>query len=225
MGRSVLRFLADIPQGTLHLSINYTGPATNIIRDKQLYLADVLTYSVALLFAKLSILLLYYRIFGFGSKVYTYLWWSTLFVTVGYLVSSMLASIFSCTPIAASWDVTVSGKCINKPVLFMVNTVLGMVTDLALLVLPTIILWRLNFSRRQKIFVFLLLSIGSLYVELAFFCSDLRSSNLLTSPLVPLSSVSAVFLFWSRSSRKTAKISHGTWCQQQHGRKLHPNPL
>ena len=87
-------------------------------------------------------------------------WWVTLAITVGY---SICASIFSCTPIAKSWDLTITaGHCINTGAFYITNGVLNGVTDLPILALPIPIVCGLTLSRESEIGISALFVVGSL---------------------------------------------------------------
>lgn len=58
-------------------------------------------YSITMLAIKLSILLLYRRLFPIGNFMTR--WWIVITFTVGYSIGGALSSLFQCTPIDAAW--------------------------------------------------------------------------------------------------------------------------
>ena len=116
---------------------------------RQINLASAIIYCLSILFIKLSILLLYLRISPdrkFRTAVY-----SVIVVVVGYNLGSAFTNLFSCTPIARSWDLSItSGSCINRPIFYFVNAGLNIGTDFAMLTLPIPMLWNLQLPSRQK---------------------------------------------------------------------------
>ncbi|PVH68619.1 hypothetical protein DL98DRAFT_375249, partial [Cadophora sp. DSE1049] len=112
-------------------------------------LASTIIYCLSILFIKLSILLLYLRISPdrkFRTAVY-----SVIVVVVGYNLGSAFTNVFSCTPIARSWDLSItSGSCINRPIFYFANAGLNIGTDCVMLILPIPMLWNLQMPRRQK---------------------------------------------------------------------------
>ena len=75
------------------------------------------------------------RIFP-GRTFQIAVWIAAVFV-VGYNLATIFANIFSCNPIAKSWDVNiVTGTCINRPILYFANAGLGIITDFVTLLLP-----------------------------------------------------------------------------------------
>ncbi|KAH6706333.1 hypothetical protein BKA61DRAFT_558837 [Leptodontidium sp. MPI-SDFR-AT-0119] len=112
-------------------------------------LASTIIYCLSILFIKLSILLLYLRISPdkkFRAAVYL-----VIVVVVGYNLGSAFVNLFSCTPIAKSWDLSItSGSCINRPIFYFANAGLNIGTDFVMLLLPIPMLWNLHMPMRQK---------------------------------------------------------------------------
>ncbi len=85
--------------------------------------------------AKSSILLFYLRIFP--GRTFQVTVWIAISVAVGYNIVLILPNIFSCNPIAKSWDLTIlTGTCINRPILYFANAGLGILIDFATLLMP-----------------------------------------------------------------------------------------
>lgn len=92
-------------------------------------------YCAATAASKASILLFYLRIFP--GRVFMFAVWTAAFFVVSYNVASIFADIFSCNPVAMSWDVTIlTGTCINRPLLYFANAGLGIFADFVTLLLP-----------------------------------------------------------------------------------------
>ncbi|KAL4925961.1 uncharacterized protein BDV17DRAFT_163177 [Aspergillus undulatus] len=110
-------------------------------------------------FLKVSVLLFYMRIFP--SRNFHLAVWVLVFIAAGYNIASVLANIFSCNPIAKSWDVTITqGYCMNRPVFYFANAGLGIFTDFATVLVPVPWLRRLQMPTRQKIAVGCILATG-----------------------------------------------------------------
>lgn len=58
-------------------------------------------YSITMLFIKLSILLMYRRLFPITKFIR--LWWFVVFFTVGYSIGGAFSSLFECRPIESTW--------------------------------------------------------------------------------------------------------------------------
>ncbi|KAF7958143.1 hypothetical protein EAE96_003705 [Botrytis aclada] len=111
--------------------------------------------------AKTSVLLFYRRIFP--SKNFHCVIWCLVAFTICYSSASVLANLFSCRPISASWDIQYAGtaKCINRPVFYFAQAGLGIATDFATVIAPLPMMWNLQIPIRQKIGVGGILIMGS----------------------------------------------------------------
>jgi hypothetical protein len=82
-----------------------------------------------------SVLLFYTRIFP--SRNFHIAIWILVFIAAGYNIASVLANVFSCNPIAKSWDLSIThGTCMNRPVFYFANAGLGIFTDFATVLVP-----------------------------------------------------------------------------------------
>ncbi|KAI4717159.1 hypothetical protein E4T48_06623 [Aureobasidium sp. EXF-10727] len=118
-------------------------------------------YSVCMLLTKMSILMLYRRLFPIDN--FRYLWWMCAFCTVGYGLGAMFSSLFACVPVRANWDMTIAPtRCINKQAFYIGNGVMNIVTDLMILCLPIPIVWRLTLELKQKIVLSFVFTLGSI---------------------------------------------------------------
>ena len=70
---------------------------------------------------------------------------------LSYSTAQSLVEIFECSPIDSLWNPQVKGKCINLSAELIASSVLNVVTDFLLLVLPLPILWRLQISMERKL--------------------------------------------------------------------------
>ncbi|RDW56860.1 hypothetical protein BP5796_12927 [Coleophoma crateriformis] len=114
-------------------------------------------YVTCICFTKISLLLMYCRIFPIRQmKLGAYILGS---LSVGWCISIIMVSVFQCTPIAKTWNPTLPGHCINLKGSFIGNAIPNILTDAAILALPMPQVWHLHTSVLQKCqlsFVFLL---------------------------------------------------------------------
>jgi len=111
------------------------------------YIGEIF-YSITFPMVKLSILLLYRSIFpGKGMMLATNI--VATFV-IGWGISLLLVSIFSCKPIHGFWDVTVKSTCVDSKWFFVGNSIPNMIADLVILCLPMRKVWLLKMSTRSK---------------------------------------------------------------------------
>ncbi|KAH7304554.1 hypothetical protein B0I35DRAFT_330539, partial [Stachybotrys elegans] len=120
-----------------------------LLRRAQAVYFTIIFYNISLTLAKISVLVLYLRIFETSRP------WGIYPVIAGiaiYGLWSFFSSIFYCSPIAAFWDVTIiDRKCLpNKPTWFTTAS-LNILTDFAILILPLPVLKNLQLGRRKKV--------------------------------------------------------------------------
>lgn len=117
---------------------------------------------------KLSVLLLYRRIFGdtpgirawglnFNWTVKVYL----VLICVTF-VSVEIVTIFACLPIARSWDKSIPGGCVQLVPWWYSYGAMNIFTDLTILLLPMPLIQRLEIPARQKAGLFAIFGLGGL---------------------------------------------------------------
>ena len=112
-------------------------------------LALEMMYLPAVALPKLSILSLYYRLFP--QKLFRSLTLVVVSIVVLNWLAFIFASVFECSPIAYQWDKSiVGGRCFNVLLYYRMVNVPNIVTDVAMLVLPMPMVWRLQTSRSRK---------------------------------------------------------------------------
>jgi hypothetical protein len=118
-------------------------------------------YGLSFMFVKLSILLLYLQLSPhrkFRAMVY-----AVMITTILYSLLGSFEFLFTCKPIAKVWDLTItSGSCYSGAKILAVHGGLSIATDIAMLVLPITMLWKLQLPRRRKVAVAALFMTGTL---------------------------------------------------------------
>ena len=109
---------------------------------------------------KISILLLYHRIFTL--RAYRLMIKFCIVYMLLFQMSFILVSIFICTPIHSFWDLSEPSKCIDSVDFYVANSALNIFTDLVILILPMPIVWKLHVSRKQKTVLSLVFVLGSM---------------------------------------------------------------
>jgi large subunit ribosomal protein L36e len=108
-------------------------------------------YGPLIFITKLSILLLYLRVFASNRKSWLHmsiqflLWFNAAFYTADTLIE-----ILECLPRERIWNPDSPGKCLNIQVMILATAVINTVSDISLLVLPIFCVWRLHMRRAQK---------------------------------------------------------------------------
>ena len=157
------------------VSFSYVCPCAGLLLSPELtpaqyiWIGDAM-YGICIFFVKLSILLQYLQMFV-PRKTRNALYWTshTLILTnfVFYLIYSFIA-LFGCKPIAKAWDPLITnGHCINTLATDVAGGAINSLSDLVILVLPQVSIWRLQMALRRKIQISALFLIGLLSVSVS----------------------------------------------------------
>lgn len=113
-----------------------------------------LQYLMAVMFAKISILLFYKRLFGVHRHFRLALYGTMVFV-VGYCGGASLAVLFKCSPMSATWSADRekwgNANCLSLTIIHSVIGGFNVASDLFILLLPFPILWRLQMPLPKKL--------------------------------------------------------------------------
>ncbi|CAG8885681.1 unnamed protein product [Penicillium egyptiacum] len=132
----------------------------NIIMIAKLLVVYECIYVIAIAVIKVSILLMYCRIFPTREiRIASMILGG---ISVAWCIAIILVSIFQCTPIARAWDTRIPGTCINLKASFIGNAVPNIVTDILILSLPVRVVWRLHASLTHRLSVIGIFLLGSL---------------------------------------------------------------
>lgn len=134
------------------------------LTSAQLMWALSLNYALAVWAIKLSILLLYVRLFRVDSKSFRFLIYFGIFATSALSFSAAVSLVLICQPLSYFWnqfDGVSSGYCrLNINHLYLAIAVINLCLDLYLLVLPIPRVMRLQMSPRRKLVVCASLFLG-----------------------------------------------------------------
>lgn len=120
---------------------------------------------------KLSILLLYQRVFGDTPNVKAYgvrfriLLWIMMSIVIGTFISTSIVGIFACNPIRYSWnkDPAIGGSCVSTVPWWFAYAALNISTDIIILALPIPLINSLmQITRRQKVILMGVFVVGAL---------------------------------------------------------------
>ena len=127
-------------------------------------------YKVTLYSVKISILLLYIRIFVnntesriFGIRAnFRRVCWATIYLVLAYLVASLSATVAQCIPAAKIFNKNVPGHCINLGSFWYANGIFNVITDIIMLAMPQYQVYKLNLPIRQKLSLAAVFGVGTL---------------------------------------------------------------
>ena len=114
---------------------------------------------------KTAILLEWVRIFVPGKTRNSFFWasWALLVANAMFYVAGIFAENLSCFPYRSIWDKTVPGsKCLDIKALDLASAVIDLVSDIAVLILPQMVIWRLQMSNGKRLGVSIMFAMGIL---------------------------------------------------------------
>ncbi|RAH48652.1 uncharacterized protein BO95DRAFT_356498 [Aspergillus brunneoviolaceus CBS 621.78] len=147
-------------------------PTENVIKISKLLVVYECVYCTTVGIIKVSILLMYARIFPTRNFRIASLVLGS--IAVCWVMAIICVSVFQCAPIAKAWDQRLPGSCINLKGSFIGNAVPNIVTDVAILSLPVRVVWGLHASLTHRLSVIAVFLLGSFVV----FTSAYRFSTL-----------------------------------------------
>ena len=156
---SVVAFIFAMYACGMGIHADLLDPADIVMMAKWLVVAEIL-YAWNLGWTKISILLMYYRIFRlpYFKKM---AWGVGAFVMV-WVVTITFIFIFICVPVQKMWYPDLPGKCVNQVATWIANAASTIFTDLIILIMPIPPIWSLTLAKREKIGVTTAFGLGSL---------------------------------------------------------------
>ncbi|KAH9892961.1 hypothetical protein F4778DRAFT_749028 [Xylariomycetidae sp. FL2044] len=163
--RNIWEITKDELDGYVKVSLPKRKIGDNNIADlgtsPQLFLDIQMVARVAIFFARLSILLLYIRIFfPLGTPKSTF-WWviqAVAWLNFLYTISLILALTLQCVPRHLPWG----NSCINQWMVLVNASVINIISDVAVLVIPIASIARLQTTRRKKWAIWALFAFGAI---------------------------------------------------------------
>jgi hypothetical protein len=141
---------------------NTLDPDIRITARKWFYGANIM-YKIVLLFNKMSVVCLYYRIFAVAERSFRI----ACHIMNGWIITSglafVIATIFQCSPIAAFWDRSIPGsKCFKNEPWWISYATIQITTDIVLLLLPIRRVLALSMGRAEKLGICVVFGTGAL---------------------------------------------------------------
>lgn len=123
-------------------------------------------YLASIMFAKLSILLLYKRLFGI-HRSFRYLCYALMGIVVSYCTAVILANVFQCKPIHAGWNFFFPGDCLSLQDIAIATGALNIATDFAIVVAPIPLVLKLQVAPAKLVGLLAVFSTGLFVVAVA----------------------------------------------------------
>ncbi|KAL5362334.1 hypothetical protein BJX96DRAFT_177061 [Aspergillus floccosus] len=126
--------------------------ATDLQEFSKLANVSQIIYGPIIFVTKLSIFLLYLRIFAPSTKSKTHIFIQVLiWVNLLFYTANTIVKIFECTPRSKIWDRDIPGLCININSLIMTAAVFNVLSDFLILLLPIVCVGRLQMKLSKKL--------------------------------------------------------------------------
>lgn len=138
--------------------------------------AEVVVYICASAAVRVSIFILYFRLFGHVRRMRILIWAGCLLTSASYL--ALLAShVYYCTPRAggSGWSIASFVRCADPDIkISIAQAIFGSFTDFFLFLLPIIQIMRLTMPLKKKLGVAGIFTIGLLALASSVACAVLR---------------------------------------------------
>ncbi|KAI9037982.1 uncharacterized protein KD926_011414 [Aspergillus affinis] len=196
----VVGFIFAMIHEGMGLHADTLHPNSVVMIAKYLVVAEIL-YVFNLVWTKLSILLMYYRIFRFGYfKTWAYIIGAFI---ICWVICITFLFVFICVPVQKLWYPYLEGHCINQVGTWIANAVSTIVTDLIILALPLPQIWSLQLRSSEKMAVTLAFGLGFFVV----FASAYRFSVLFSYTMADSSYTLAPTVGWTAIEMSAGIIS------------------
>ncbi|POS70078.1 integral membrane protein [Diaporthe helianthi] len=115
---------------------------------------------------KFSLLDFYVKVFS-TSKTFRHVCWGMMAVVGAYWFSTFVRMFFLCTPFAALWDPSLlqtvpDARCLNLTAVYLSVSVINLLIDVTLFLLPMPLLWGLHMPQRKKLMLMGIFGLGLL---------------------------------------------------------------
>ncbi|KAK4205090.1 hypothetical protein QBC40DRAFT_65818 [Triangularia verruculosa] len=151
-------------------------PREDLFTTLRIWFFGQITHKIALHLTKVSLLLLYVRIFS-HVRAFKLTANGLICFIVAYMISSTVVGICQCLPVVSAWDLDIPGKCLNLYIIWNMNGVVSLATDVIILVLPFPLVFGLHIPLGQKLALMPVFGLGIFIVVV----SALRVQSLLVS--------------------------------------------
>ncbi|KAK1753264.1 hypothetical protein QBC47DRAFT_54508 [Echria macrotheca] len=135
----------------------WLNTATLVPYLKSFY-ASIVVYNIAVCLTKISILLQYKRLFA-HRLIQRIILFGLCFLSAWAVALAFLLTLI-CQPVAAFWDSSINGKCIDPATVWYIMAGVNLVSDFTILTMPMPVLKSLQLPKRQKIMLIAVFCLG-----------------------------------------------------------------
>ncbi|GLA71440.1 hypothetical protein AtubIFM55763_001879 [Aspergillus tubingensis] len=119
-------------------------------------------YNVSVGLTKISILLFYRRIFSI-NKAFLFCNWVVTGLSAGACIAAVSGLIFSTNPVDAQWKFWEPSTTIHNKSFWIAMGAVNILLDVIILILPQPVVWQLKQTRRCRILLSLVFSVGGFW--------------------------------------------------------------
>ncbi|KAF2651292.1 hypothetical protein K491DRAFT_682314 [Lophiostoma macrostomum CBS 122681] len=145
--------------------------------------ATAILYGDIIMLLKVGILLEWMRIFVPPGVRNPFFWICCVMICahISFYVAIMIVEIFSCKPRERNWNRYLEGTCVDEYAVYISSNALNITSDVIILVLPHMVIWKLQIPMQRRIGISLVFAMGvvacicasmRLYYSIRFFRSE-----------------------------------------------------
>ncbi|RDW68669.1 hypothetical protein BP5796_09326 [Coleophoma crateriformis] len=120
-----------------------------------------ISYGPTTYLIKVTLLLILTRVFAPFKKTVRFIY-VFMILMLGYYLPVVIIKSRMCMPIPGFWDPRVTASCFDQHALFLADTVISVVTDVSILVIPIPLVWAVKMPLKKKFKVLGLLGGGGI---------------------------------------------------------------
>ena len=139
------------------------------LTQPQISYISTVFYAPLTLAVKMSLLLVLARIYRpFRGVIAVHI---ILAMNALYYITILFVKAFACHPVSTYWKVVseINGSCLDRSAIIIADSVISVVSDIAILVLPVIFTWPLKMPILAKIKVITILGLGGIAVGFSIY--------------------------------------------------------
>ena len=118
------------------------------LKDRYVFL---MISPVSVTMPKYSALWFYVRVFGTNARYFRVSLLATGALVTACMMFGLMTSILECVPFRKAWLPTVPGHCLDNYTMIFIFSLLSVVVDVLIMLLPLPVLWRLHAGRSQRL--------------------------------------------------------------------------
>lgn len=149
----------DIIEAVSGMGVHFKDiPPSILMRQMKAFWLTIPFYNAAVLCAKASILMQYFRVFP--THRMRVVCWIMITILAIYGTWAVISAFLNCIPVAKFWDDSIQGYCLDKTKLWFSNASMHISTDIAILIIPIPALMAVDLPRKQKLALMIMFSLG-----------------------------------------------------------------